>query len=207
MWTGPVSPRACGRGAGRPRRRSASPATTGIRPLPWRFGPPARGTAGARDTAERSLLVLELTHDDAGVVPAEAERVRDADGDVGLPRLVRDVVEVALGILLLVVDRRRQHPAIDGKNREDGFHGTGGAEAVPGRALRRGDADVRRVLLAQRLLDYLGLARIAERRRGRVRVHVADLAGIDAAVRERHPHRPRRVLARRVGLGHVSRVG
>src|SRR5437588_6827557 len=183
MWTGPVSPRAGGRGAGRPRRRSASPATTGIRPLPWRFGPPARGTAGARDTAERSLLVLELTHDDASVVPAEAERVRDADGDVGLPRLVRDVVEIALGILLLVVDRRRQHSALDSEHREDSLDGAGGAEAVPGRAFRRGDANLRRVLLAQSLLDHLGLARIAEGRRGRVRVHVTDLARINAPVR------------------------
>src|SRR5256885_3589971 len=108
--------------------------------------------------------VFELAHDDAGVAPAEAERIRDADGDVSLARLVRDVVEVALGIFLLVVDRRRQQAAVDGEHGEDGLDRTRGAEAVTRRALGRGSAYLRCVLLAERLLDHLRLTRIAERR-------------------------------------------
>src|SRR5437588_6421063 len=87
--------------------------------------------------------VFELAHDDARVVPAEAERVRDPDGDVSLPRLVRDVVEVALGILLLVVDRRRQQTAVDGEHGEYGLDRPGCAEAMARRALGRGNADLR----------------------------------------------------------------
>src|SRR5439155_11128521 len=129
----------------------------------WPSGPVAQWLSGS---------VFELADHDAGVVPAEAERVRDADGDVGLPRLVRDVVEIALGVLLLVVDRRGQQAAFDGEHGEDGLDGARGAEAVAGRALRRRNADLRRVLLAQRLLDHLRLARVTERSRRRVRVHV-----------------------------------
>src|SRR5439155_14226426 len=121
--------------------------------------------AGGPPSNRSWRLVLELADHDAGVVPAEAERVRDADRDVGLPRLVRDVVEVALGILLLVVDRRGQDPPIYREDRENRLHGAGGAEAVPGRAFRRGDADLGSVLLAQSLLDDQRLAGVAERRR------------------------------------------
>ena len=39
-----------------------------------------------------------------------------------------------------------------------------------------------------------------------MRVHVADLARIDSGVGKRHLHRPRRVLAGRIGLGHVRRI-
>ena len=50
----------------------------------------------ARSCAQ--LLAVEAAEHDAGVVPAEAERVGDGDPDVGLARLVRDVVEVAIGV-------------------------------------------------------------------------------------------------------------
>src|SRR5581483_1781287 len=40
-------------------------------------------------------LVGEALEDDAGVVPAEAEAVRDGDLHVGVPWSVRDVVEIA----------------------------------------------------------------------------------------------------------------
>ena len=77
----------------------------------------------------------------------------------------------------------------------------------PGRALGRGDRGAARVLLAERDLDHLRLGGVAERRRGRVRVDVADLGRLDARVVDRGPHRAGRALAGRVGLGHVRRVG
>jgi len=52
-------------------------------------------------------LSLEAAQHEAGVVPAEAERVGNGDPDVGLAGFVRDVVEVALGVRRVVVDRRR----------------------------------------------------------------------------------------------------
>jgi hypothetical protein len=69
---------------------------------------------------------------------AEAEGVGNGDADVGLAGFVGDVVEVALGVWRVVVDRRRQHALVDRERAEGRFDGAGGAEAVPGRALRRG---------------------------------------------------------------------
>ena len=64
-------------------------------------------------------LSLEAAQHEAGVVPAEAERVGNDDPDVGLAGFVRDVVEVALGVGRVVVDRRRQHALVDRERAED----------------------------------------------------------------------------------------
>src|SRR6266571_9219176 len=84
-------------------------------------------------------LVLEALEYDARVVAAEPEGVGDRDANVGVTRLVRDVVQVALGILDLVVDRRRQLPVADREDGEQRFDRAGGPEAVTGRTLRRRD--------------------------------------------------------------------
>ena len=139
--------------------------------------------------------------------PPKPNEFDNATSQVGrVARLVRDVVEVALGILGLVVDRRRHLPVAHRERREDGLDRAGGAEAVTRRALRRRHRRPLRVLFAERLLDHARLRRVAERRRRRVRVDVADVRRLDAGVVERHPHRARRVLARRIGLRHVRRV-
>src|SRR4051794_12828561 len=59
------------------------------------------GRAGPNPSSKTS--VFELSEHDARVVTAEAERVRDGDVDVGVARDVRDVIEIALRILDLVV--------------------------------------------------------------------------------------------------------
>ena len=122
-------------------------------------------------------------------------------------RLVRDVVEVALGVRRLLVDRRRHLAVARRQDAEDRLDRAGRAEAVAGGALRRGDRCRVGLLLAERELQHTRLGRVADRRRGAVRVDVVDLGRVDPRVGERHPHRAGRVLAGRVGLGHVQRVG
>ena len=82
-------------------------------------------------------LDSEAAEHDRCVVPAEAGRVRDGDADVGFACLVRDVVEVALGIGRLVVDRRRQHAFVDRERAEERLDRARGTEGVPGRTLGR----------------------------------------------------------------------
>ena len=142
-----------------------------------------------------------------GVVAAEPERVRDADLDLLVPRLVRDVVEVALRIGRVLVDRRREDAALEREDRERRFDRAGGAEGVPGRSLRRRDRRAVRLVLAERELQDSRLARVADRRRGSVGVHVADLGPVDPGVRERHLQGAGRVLAGRVGVRDVVGVG
>src|SRR5215217_396083 len=115
---------------------------------PHQRGP---GWRGGKHGFPRALAV-ELPYDDAGVVAAETERVGDPDRDRSLSRLVGDVVEVALGVGLVVVDRRRQRVAVDGKHGEDRLDRAGRAQAVAGGAFRRGNRRLARVLLAEREL-------------------------------------------------------
>jgi hypothetical protein len=141
-------------------------------------------------------------------VAPEAERVRTRDVDVrSVAGFVRDVVEVAVRVGIVVVDRRRELPVAHGEHREHRFDRAGGAEAVPRRPLRRRDRRLASVLLAERELQDTRLARVSERRRRRVRVHVPDLARVDARILESHRHGARGILAGRIRFGHVRRVG
>ena len=100
----------------------------------------------------------------------------ERDLELDLPRLVRDVVEVALRVGVAVVDRRRQQLVVERERAHHRLDRPRGAEAVAGDGLRRGDGE-RVGVVAEDLLDRARLGRVAERRRGAVRVDVADLLG------------------------------
>src|ERR687888_1660291 len=99
----------------------------------------ANGETSSAESVQHFPRLFEPLEDDRRVVPTEAERVRDGDAHVGLARLVRDVVEVALRILDLVVDRRRQLAVANREDREERLDRAGCAQAVTGRTLRRRD--------------------------------------------------------------------
>src|SRR5690348_5018712 len=106
-----------------------------------------------RRTAEswfsyRTTLVVEPANDERGVVAAEAERVRQRDVELRcVTRLVRNVVEIAVGIRRFVVDRRRELAVVHGKRGEDRLDRAGRTEAVTGRALRRRHRRPQRMLV------------------------------------------------------------
>ena len=79
-----------------------------------------------------------------------------------LARLVRHVVEIALGVGRLVVDRRRDDARLDRHRRDGGFQAAGGAEEVAGHRLRRADGDLVGVL-AEHALDGDRLGLVADR--------------------------------------------
>ena len=91
-------------------RRQPSKGAPGLLPTTSVFGTAVdvsvpNPAAGLSRRSARSTI--------ARVVPAEAERVRHArSATSAFARLVRDVVEVALRIRRLVVDRRRQHAVV-----------------------------------------------------------------------------------------------
>jgi hypothetical protein len=69
-------------------------------------------------------------------VAAEAERIGNGDLQVGrLARDVRDVVEVALGVRLLLVDRRREDAVAEREDAERRLDRACAAEAVAGDGL------------------------------------------------------------------------
>src|SRR6476469_8925583 len=74
---------------------------------------------------------LRLGDRQAGVLPAESEGVRQRDLEVRrLARPLGDVVAVAFGVGLCVVQRRRQDAAAHGLEAHDRLDGARGAEQV-----------------------------------------------------------------------------
>ena len=55
-------------------------------------------------------LIRKLSDDDGGVVTSEAEGVAEGYLDLDLACGVRDIVEVALGIWVVEIDRGRKNP-------------------------------------------------------------------------------------------------
>src|SRR5215216_5410570 len=80
-------------------------------------------------------LLFKAFEEQRGVGAAEAEAVRERVVDPRLARLVGDVVEVALGVGVDVVDRRRELPLVDGEHGEDRLDAARRAEQVPGHRL------------------------------------------------------------------------
>src|ERR1044071_611353 len=131
-------------------------------------------------TTDYCLLLIPL-EEQRRVRPAEAEAVRERVVEARLAWLVGDVVEVALGVWVDVVDGRREPPVVDGEDGEDRLDAARGAEQVAGHRLRRTHRELVGVL-AERLLDGERLELVIVGRRSPVRVDVADLLGPDARV-------------------------
>src|SRR5215211_3524019 len=141
----------------------------------------------------------------SSLVAAEAHRVRKRDVDLGLARLVGHVVEVAGRVGMLVVDRRWQHAVADGQDAHHRLDRAGRPEAVPHHRLGRGDRELVGVV-AEDVLDRLRLGRVAERRRGPVRVDVADPRGLDSGSLEGAAHHLPDADRLWLGCGKVVRV-
>src|SRR5262245_1320774 len=79
----------------------------------------------------RRIALFDLAERHDGIVPAEPERVRHGEPNIHLAGLVRDVVEVAVGVRGLVVDRGRHDAAVDGQHARRALDGSRSPEHVP----------------------------------------------------------------------------
>src|SRR3954462_10159212 len=84
----------------------------------------------------------EAADDERVVLSAKAERVGTGDIDLCLTRGIGDVVEVALGVGVLIIDRRRADVVADGQNAGDQLDRAGGGDQVAHHRLDGGDGDV-----------------------------------------------------------------
>jgi len=84
---------------------------------------------------------LDGLQDQARVAAAETEGIGDGDPDAVGPGLVGDVAEIAFGIGIVEIDRRRDGAAFHGHKASQRFDGGGGREQVAGHALGRADRD------------------------------------------------------------------
>ena len=144
-------------------------------------GSPPRARTVARTVQESSRVEQQ-----ARVVAAEAEAVAHGHVDFALAGLVGRVVEIAVGIGRLVVDRRRDHAVVRCARTSD-------TSSTPPLAPSRWPSWLLVLEIAQlagrgrrRPLDRRGLGLVAQRRAGAVGVDVVDL-GRDRARRRPGP--------------------
>src|SRR5438132_71171 len=107
----------------------------------------------ADETRRRSLL--DGPGDDAAVVAAEAEAIGDGTANAGFACHVGDVVEVAVGVGRLIVDRGMEDAALDAEDGGDHLDGAAGAKEMADHTLGAGDGQLLGVR-AEDGLDGLG---------------------------------------------------
>src|SRR5487761_217015 len=91
------------------------------------------------------LVAVRAIDHERRVVAAKAERVRDRHLDLNLARRVGDVVEVALRVGLIQVDRGREHATVQGQHAGRGLDRAGRAEQVAVHRLGGADGELLRV--------------------------------------------------------------
>src|SRR5579885_1974870 len=111
-----------------------APTIRGTRPAGWR----AERDHSAK---EISRSVGEAPQDERDVLPAETETVGQRHLDRLLAGHVRDIVQVALGVRVIQVDRRRHDPVAHRQQADDRLDTAGGGDQVPHHALGAGDGD------------------------------------------------------------------
>src|SRR3970040_128390 len=144
--------------------------------------------------------------DHDGVVSADPERVGHHGVDVSLTRLVGDVVEVALRIGMLVVDRWRDGTTVDRQHASNELHRPGRAEQVAHHGLR-GTHGYLPGARAEHLLDGQRFGAVVVRGAGAVGVDVVDLVWGHPRVRQSVAHAAGGAVGLGVGLGDVGGVG
>mmetsp|Transcript_25434 Transcript_25434/g.74982 ORF Transcript_25434/g.74982 Transcript_25434/m.74982 type:complete len:504 (+) Transcript_25434:228-1739(+) len=154
-----------------------------------------------------SLGGLVAFEDERGVVPAEAEVVGDSnlDGLLGDVLDVRHVVEVAVRVGGLVVDRRRHDARLEHLAHDRRLDAARRTQEVAGGALGRRDLHLVGVLPKHTLVRHR-LELVVERRRGAVRVDVLHLLRRHARRLHRRLEARRHPLPLRVRRGDVVRV-
>ena len=111
-------------------------------------------------------------------MPAEAKRVGHGVLEGGVTGDVGDVVQVALGVGLVVVDGGGEFAAGEGQGRYHQLDAAGGAQRMADRGLGGGDGDLFRGG-AEDLFDGFGFGQVTQLGGRAMGVDVADLLGIE----------------------------
>src|ERR1017187_7671509 len=156
--------------------------------LPAGTPAPSRSSGSGRRRGTQKLIARAsegpaVAEDERGILRAESDPVAERELELGGARHVRDVVEVALRIGGLEVERRWKKAALHPEQRRGEPGRSRGALRVPDLALHAaaGNSGGR---VAERLLCRTRLDAVVEQRGGAVVLHVADVLGTEAGVGE-----------------------
>src|SRR5438045_9093584 len=83
-------------------------------------------------------LFAKSAHDEGNILPAESKTVGEGEVAASFAGGVGDVIEVAVGVGVLVVDRRRQNVIANREQADDRLRGPGGGNQVAHHALGAG---------------------------------------------------------------------
>src|SRR5205085_12017049 len=117
---------------------------------------------------------LKPLHNDRVVLPAEAKAVAHGNVTLGLPRFVRDIIQIAFRIWLREIHRGRENLIANRQYAGDKFHRAGGGDEVAHHSLDAADRDVFG-MLTEDLLDGAGFVAVVLARAGTVGVDVLDI--------------------------------
>ena len=151
--------------------------------------------------------LAQLPEERRGVLAAKAEAVdEDAVDWLVRARGIRDVVQVAVGVWCLQVDRWRNRSCFNGLDGGEAGNGAGATQEVADHALWGADRNLVGVI-TERALDRLCFCEVIERRAGAVRHDVADISHLSATVFDRLRHGCGGATSRWLWCGDVIRVG
>lgn len=119
---------------------------------------------------------------------AEAEVVAESNVNFRFASDVWDIVQIALGILLIEVDGRWDDVVFHRHQTGGDFHPTGCAKKVSGHGFGGADDEAVFGVITEGALDSFGFANIAEASGGAMGVDVADFVCVDFSVLESHGH-------------------
>ena len=138
-----------------------------------------------------NLLLSVLLDDDASVVSAKAEGIGQGSAYGTFLSLVESEVHVVVQLRIIItlgmVDGRRDDIVLNAQYTDHTFYGTSGTKEVTGHALGRADVDLVS-LLAEEILDSLGLGDVAYVSGSTVDIDVVDVFHAHASILESSLH-------------------
>src|SRR5262249_32492414 len=147
----------------------------------------------------------EVAESQSPVGTAEAERIGQCSANLHLARVVRYVIQIALGVDVEEVDGGWRNLLRDCERREHRFDPPRRAQQVTGHRLGRAHRNLPGMAL-ETVMDGDGFGDIPERSRRAVRVDIVDLIEVELRIADRVLHGAHRALAVLAWRWHVMRV-
>lgn len=140
-----------------------------------RFGVHKQGYLGI------ALSHLHLPENDRSVRATEAEGIGNRNVDLHVAGDIRNIVKIALGILIEDVDRGWSNLVTYGQGGKYRFDPASSPQQVTGHGFGRADCNLLGIV-AEETLDRLRFGHVASRRRSAMRINVIDLIRVDSRI-------------------------
>src|SRR5260370_29779501 len=120
------------------------------------------------------LLAGPALKNERGIGASKSKGIRKRVFHGRFARMIRNVIQITLGIWSLVIDRGWQNLVAQREDADPCFQSAGSAEQMSGHGLGRAHWDFLSAL-AEDALQRHGLEHITDRSRSAVRIHIADI--------------------------------